>query len=229
MVVGQIQPYRNALVVPIEKGVIMTIKHIIAAASIVLVGALTVPVASAINKGTYFGIASGESEGDVSVSDFDDGSLTSDTGLRLFAGFQFTDGFAIEGGLVDLGEVTFDGTSNGGLFPIGFASGPVSADIETQGVYAALIGMKTFPLVSIFGKLGVLAWGADGEIVDNSGSFDLDDFDFEESGESTIVGFGIEVRPRRKMAIRAEWERYQDALVDERDIDFIALSILFRR
>ena len=212
----------------------MTIKHIIAAASIVLVGTLAVPVASAIDKGGYFGIASGEAEGDASLSDFDDGSLVSgsvddtDTGLKLFGGFQFTDSFAIEGGLIDFGEVTFDGVSNGSV-PFGFASGPVSADIETQGLYVAVIGMKSFPLISVFGKLGLLVWGADGEFVDASGSFDLDDFDLDESGESVMVGLGIEYRPKRKIAIRAEWERYQDALVAEEDIDLLSVSILFRR
>ncbi len=213
----------------------MTIKEIIAVVSIVLVSTLTIPVASAINKGSYFGIASGETEGDASLSDFNDGSLTSgsvddtDTGLKLFGGFQFTDSLAIEGGFIDFGEVTFDGTSNGSFFPLGFAAGPVSADIETQGLYVAVIGMKTFPVVSVFGKLGVLLWGADGEFVDTSGSFDLDDFDLEESGESVMVGLGVEFRPKRKLAIRAEWEQHQDALVDERDIDFLSVSILFRR
>lgn len=211
----------------------MTIKHIIAAASIVLIGALIVPVASAINKGTYFGIASGETEGDASVSDINfDGSLTggsvddTDTGAKLFAGFQFTDSLAIEVGLIDFGEVTFDGTSSGGVV---FAAGPVSAQVETDGLFFNVIGMKTFPFVSVYGKLGLLSWEADGGFVDSSGSFDLDDFGFEESGESVMVGLGVEFRPKRKLAIRADWEQYQDALADEKDIDFLSVSILFRR
>lgn len=215
-----------------DEDVTMAIKHLIAAASIMLVSTLAVPAASAINKGTYFGLASSETEGDASLSDFNDGSLTSgsvddtDTGIKLFAGFQFTDSFAIEGGLVDFGGVTFDGISNGS---VSFAAGPVTAEVETDGVFFNVIAMKTFPSLSLYGKLGVLSWDADGELVDTSGSFDLDDLGLEDSGESAMVGFGLEFRPKRKMAIRAEWEQYQDALVDERDIDFLSVTILFRR
>lgn len=212
----------------------MTIKHIVAAASILFVGTLAIPVASAIDKGGYLGISSGGTEADISVSDFDDGNITSgsvddsNTGLKLFGGFQITDSFAVEGGVIDFGEATFDGTSDGSV-PLEFAAGPVSVDIETQGLFFNFVGMKSFTRLSIFGKLGVLVWRADGEVVDSSGSFDLDEWDFEENGESAMAGVGIEFRPTKKIAIRSEWEQYQGALVDERDIDLLAVSILIRR
>ncbi len=126
--------------------------------------------------------------------------------------------------------MTFDGVSDGSFFPVGgYAAGAVSANVETQGVYAAVVAMKSFIKISVFGKLGILAWGADGEFVDSSGSFDLDDVDLEESGESTMVGFGVEFRPTDSIGIRGEWEQYQDALVDERDIDLLLVSIVIRR
>lgn len=211
----------------------MKIRHWLAM-TMLLLGVTAAPLASAVERGGYFGIATGEAEGDTRVSDFSDGSITSgsvddtDSGVKLFGGFQFTNNLAVEGGLIDFGEVTFDGVSNGSV-PLGFAAGPVTANIETAGVYAAIVGMKSFLRVSVFGKLGLLLWGADGEFVDSVDTFDLDEEDVEESGESVMVGIGVEYRPTKKIGIRGEWERYQDALADERDIDLLSVSVVFRR
>ena len=209
--------------------------RILATMTILLFAIFTMPFASAVKGDGYFGVGIGEADADISVSDFNDGSLISasldetDSAWKLFGGFQLLENLAVEGGFVDLGEATLNSQSSGVFFPFGFAAGPVRSEIETDGWYVAGVVMQSFPKWSVFGKFGLLFWESDGFVVDSLAKFDLDNLGLDDDGTSIVLGFGGEFRPTEKIAVRGEWERYQDALVDERDIDLLSISVVFRR
>lgn len=183
----------------------------------------SIPLASAAERGGYFGISVGETDAGLSVSDFNDGGVTSgsvddsDTGWKLFGGFRFSENLAIEGGLFNLGEVTFDGVSNGtGIL---FAAGPVSLDTEVDGLFVAVVGTIRFNKVGLFGKGGLHMWDADLDLVDSDGSFSASDDETD-----PMYGIGVEFEASDKIAVRGAFEVFTDIL--DQDVDLLSIGVL---
>ncbi len=201
----------------------MKIGYLLSALLIVLVSISTIPAVSA-QPGWYFGAGIGEAETDLSLSDLDDGSFISgsvddsDTGTKFFAGFRFKENVAVEGALVDLGEVSIDATSNGsGFF---FFPGPVSAEADIDGINIALVGI--WPVgdnVDVIGKLGFFMW--DSEVSISNGGFTVSD---DDDGTDPMFGFGVQFSGKQ-VGIRVEFERFTE--VAEEDFDLLSVSIFF--
>ncbi len=179
--------------------------------------------AVAAEAGGYFGASIGETDAGLSVSDFNlDGSITSgdvddsDTGWKAFGGYRFNENVALEGGLYNLGEVTFDGTSSGGFF---FPAGPVSADFEADGFFASVVGTIPFNKFSIFGQIGFHRWDADFKVtISGVSGFDDDD------GTDPLYGLGVAYHPNDRITIRGALEVFTEIL--EEDIDLLSISVL---
>lgn len=113
-------------------------------------------------------------------SDLQDGSITSaslddsDTSISLTLGYKINPNFAIEGGYIDLGELTVNAISNGaGLL---YAPGPVTVKIEADGFIFDAKGI--LPLnekFSLYGKLGLLMGDEKGTLSDVTGSLSAED------------------------------------------------------
>lgn len=182
-----------------------------------------IPSAVAAEAGGYFGASIGETDAGLGVSDFNDGSIISgdvddsDTGWKLFGGYRFNENVALEGGLYNLGEVTFNGTSNGAGFL--FAAGPVSADVEADGFFAAVVGTIPFNKFSVFGQIGFHSWDADVKLTDSSGSFSGDD-----DGTDPLYGVGVAYHPNDRVTIRGALEVFTEIL--EEDIELLSISVL---
>lgn len=183
----------------------MKVKYLFSAVIAFFLGVALAPPASAAEVGGYFGVAAGQTDADLGVSDFDDGSITSgsvddtDTGTKLFGGYKFTENVAIEGGFVDLGEVTFTGVSNG--FGFLYGAGPVAFDIEADGLFVAGVFGTTFNKGAVFAKIGFMMWDAEATLVDSDGVFSADD-----DGTDLMFGLGGEWHVNDRIAIRAEFE-----------------------
>ena len=197
---------------------------------IVLCGACAMPAAWAEDNGWYIGGGYDDADFDLSLSDFDDGSLTSgsvdtsDSGWKLFGGYRFNKLFSVEAGYVDLNndfdnETTFNGVSNG-TGPL-FAAGLVNVDIQPTGFFVE--GVGSVPIVAglaRFGKIGVLSWDADITIGDSGGVRDVND-----DGTDLMYGVGFEYRFEVGLALRGEWERFTD--VPDEDIDLVSAGISY--
>ena len=176
-------------------------------------------------QGGYIGVGFGKGSADLSVSDFNDGSITSgrvddtDTGWKLFGGYGFNKNFAVEGGYADLGESNFNGTSNG----LGFLyfAGPVNIDIETKSLFVDLVAIMPFKKWSLFGKIGFHNWDAEVTVSNPPVSGSADD-----DGTDPHFGVGAEWRPSPRWGLRLEWEVFTEVL--EEDIEAISLSGIYR-
>jgi OmpA-OmpF porin, OOP family len=159
----------------------------------VLVAAAFAPVAAQAQ--TYIGGSVGRSEqkleaGGASVKD-------SDTGYKLFAGYQFNETFGIEGGFADLGKT---GVSGGGN----------SANANPQTVYFA--GTAAWALstdFSLFAKAGVSANrtkvdGTDGKVT----------FNDTMSKTTAILGVGAAYSLSKNVALTLEYENFGKVIDD---------------
>ena len=194
--------------------------------SFAVLAALILAAPNATAGGWYVGGSAGQTSSNVSVADVDDGGLTSGeiddsgTAFKVFAGFGWLPFMSIEGGFVDLDQITFAGTSDGsGGF---FAAGPVSGDFTTEGIFAAVVGKVPLPKsMALLAKVGMYNWDSDITFTNTSGTVTGSD-----DGTDPMYGVGIEFTRGSFMALRAEYEVFQDVL--DRDIDLVTGNILFR-
>lgn len=173
--------------------------------------------AQSIGDGFYVGGGAGHTDQKDACDDIVGSCDETDTGWKLFIGYQFNPYISAEGGYVDLGE------SDASVTVLGI---PISAEAEVDGFF--LSGLLAWPIndtFSVFGKLGVIAWDVD---VDASGGgVSVSD---DESGTDALFGVGAQYDFTNNFGIRAEWERYNnigDSDIGNTDIDFISGSIIF--
>ncbi len=172
----------------------MDVKRLITAV-IICLGVTAIPVASAGQSNWYLGAGTGSS--DIDRNDLDD-----DSGTKFYAGYDFTDRYALEGGYTNLGTFDIDAVPG--------------ADVEVDGYQVA--GVARFSLkrqVSIFSKAGLYTWDSD---VSGTGAASDDD------GTDVMYGFGVNYSVGN-WGIRGEWERF-DA---DDDVDMISVGVIYRR
>lgn len=181
----------------------------------VAVALLSLSSVAMAEGGPYAGIGFGRTSIDVgdtsglavSVDD-------TDSGFKLYGGYQFTNNIAVEAGYADLGEATING--NVGL--------PFTSKFEASAIFVDAVG--TLPLSNEFALLGraglaftkaELSVGVAGVSVAE-----------KEDDVSLKLGLGAQYSFTKNVALRAEWERYFDVGGDttgEGDIDLAGISL----
>jgi OOP family OmpA-OmpF porin len=155
-------------------------------------------------QGVYIGASIGEAsyEEDLGFDTFDE----SDTGYKFFAGYRFSDNFAVEGVYVDYGE------------PSGHILG-IPAGVEITGYGVNLVG--TIPLATgfeIFGKLGLLAW---------DGTATLGNLSGDESDTDLTYGIGAAYFFDDHFGVQAEWE-FVNFDNSNMDADMLSVGVQYR-
>ena len=148
--------------------------------------------------------------GGFSIGSFDDEIISdSDTGWKIFGGYQLNPNFAIEVAYVDLGTVEESA----------FGSS-ISAD--QSGISGTIVGIA--PLnsqFSLFGKFGLFLWDSD---IKFTNVFPLGTGSASDSGTDITYGFGAKVDLQKAISLRAEWEHFED---DIGDLFSIGISFKF--
>ncbi len=135
----------------------------------------------------------------LSLGNFEDAVLNdSDTGWKVYGGYQLSENLAVEGGYVNLGKV--EESSFG-----------TTVSAEQTGFNVVALGL--LPLnqgFSLFGKIGLFFWDSDVKVsIPGFGSASGSD-----SGTDITYGFGLKYDIDRKIAVRGEWERFEDDIGD---------------
>lgn len=193
----------------------MNATKILAASLLALSTLLAASQASA--QGFYIG-------GSVGKSNFDDdnavpdlitsGSVDgSDTGYKIFGGYQFNQHFGVELAWVDLGQAGYSGTFSG--LPV------TGGTVKTSGLNVSAVG--TLPLgtsgFSLFGKAGLFAW--ESKANDITGGLP---FSGKEDGTDLSLGVGASYGFTKNLSIRAEWERFKAV----GDIDLLSVGLVYK-
>ena len=156
-------------------------------------------------------------------SDFDDGNAIpdlitsgsvdgSDTGFKLFGGYQFSQHFGVEMAWVDLGKARYSGA---------FGSAPVTGgSVATSGLNISVVGtLPLNPSFELFGKAGLFAWEAKAR--DTTGGAP---FSGKDDGADLSFGIGASYNINKNLSVRAEWEQFK--AVDT--ISLLSLGIVFK-
>ena len=167
-------------------------------------------------QGWYVGGGVGRSDADDSNAVPDlitSGSVDgTDTGFKIFGGYQFNPYFGLELSWVDLGTAKYSGS---------FAGLPVmGGSVKTQGFNFSAVG--TYPFGSgfaVFGKVGAFAWESKQNDV-TAGT----PFSNKESGGDVSFGVGVSYDFTRNIGIRAEWERFKAV----GDIDLLSMGLAYK-
>jgi len=184
------------------------------------VGIAFTPMAQAQSgfAGVGFGQTSVDIECDLDIScNADD----SDSGFKIFGGYQFTPNFAFEVAYLDLGEAKISGTDS--------FLGSTTATFEVSGFNFAVVG--SFPVGERFGlmaKAGFFRWDMDLNVsssVFGSGSA-------SETGFDPMFGIGGLFNISEKLGVRVEYEKFLDVgdenVTGQSDVDLISASLVFR-
>lgn len=188
--------------------------------------------AMAADTGWYVGASLGQSKVDVSAgelkSELEAAGVTgviasvdnTDTGWKLFGGYQLNKNIGFEAAYVNLGSLTANATYS---TPAG---SPVRSSADADGFLLSVVG--TLPVsdtVAIFGKVGAFVWNVDATASTTLATVSA-------SGDGTDLGYGLGAKWQinKSIGLRAEWERFQNLSVDggpERDVDLLSLGATF--
>jgi len=188
--------------------------RILLAAPFVALLALPTPALSQVAR-PYFGVGLGATDfrGACDGISGPDSCSDTDTGIKIFGGYQFNRFAAFEFGYTDLGEARahFSGLGN--------------QRVGATGVEFTGIGM--IPLdrrLSLLGRAGVFAWNQN--FHDGTGTVGSS----SSSGSDLTFGFGVKYDLTRSTAVRFEWQRYKDvgdpnSNGGQGDIDLIGVNL----
>lgn len=202
-------------------------------------GAASNPVLAQSNpEGWYLGGNIGKTDSDMddsrttldllgngySITSVDDDKT--DTGYKLFGGYQFNRYLALEGGYFDLGEASF--TAN--LGPTGNAlPGTFGGTTEVKGYFLDLVGSVHFnDKLSAFARVGANHARPEERFI-GTGSIPLTSYSSSEWDTNVKYGVGLQYAFTPAWALRLEGERYrvQDGVANRDDINFISLGLVY--
>lgn len=171
---------------------------------------------AAQEQGWYVGAAVGVSEVDISESFWRDASVsnssldTGDFGYQAWGGYRLHPNFAIEGGVIDLGETVFRGRSDG----VGsiWNPGPVEGRTRVRGmIVQAAVLWPGHGRLQAYAKGGMLFWST-------SATYDstINDINhFNDNGGTPTGGLGVQWRAWRGWWLRGEWQ-YANVTISSR-------------
>jgi OOP family OmpA-OmpF porin len=161
----------------------------------------------------------------------------SDTGWKIFGGYQFHPNFAVEMAYMDLGEVTAKGRASGNFFCGGYCfTGSYDVNAKTEAsalIFDGIAKTDLAPWMSVFGKLGVYQAKVEQKVklsitdgIDSIGGSDSRD----DSNTGLHFGVGADFPITQSVALRAEWERLSKVKSDESesDVDLLSVSAILK-
>lgn len=195
--------------------------------------AMASPLAMAEDAGWYMGGNLGQStaeidEARITRSLLDEGFTLdsfnaddSDTGYKLYGGYQFNQHVSLEGGYFDLGEFNF----NASTIPLGNFAG----NIKLRGINVDLVGfLPVTEKLSAFGRIGV-NYAEAKDTFSGSGAVVIVEPHPSEKAANVKAGLGLQYAFNESVAMRFEAERYRidDAIGNKGDVDMISVGIVY--
>jgi OOP family OmpA-OmpF porin len=131
----------------------------------------------------------------------------SDTGFKVYGGFDFAKFFRLEASYLDLGSPDEE-----------VGGSDVQVDINAWDGFAVLV-IPIGKHFEVFGKAGLVLWDTEAEI---SGVGSEDD-----SGTDAAYGIGAAFKLGKRLAVRAEYEQFDVEDIDTLDALSLGLDIRF--
>ncbi len=170
------------------------------------------------NTGFYGGLGAGRVRTDIDTAGIAGSTDKNDNAWKAFGGYQFNQNFAVEGGYVDLGKASVNGTQSGT---------PAFGSTDSKAWQAAAVG--SLPLNQQFaltGKLGIARTETD-----TSGSVGAAPFGGTDHKTAPTYGVGLRYDVNKTFGVRGEWERFRidsASLGGKNDADLYSVSAIVR-
>ena len=184
---------------------------------VVAIGILLLIAAPAANaKGFYVGGSLGQTSADVGISDSASSMISvddSDTGFKVFGGYNVVKYFSVEASWVDVAQFSVDSTD---------PMLPASVSGEANGF--AIEAMGILPLgasFQLFAEYGMYMWDGTTNM-----SFDGEQLpSMSDDGTDPTYGLGFAWQAFTKGQLRFEAERYT---IEEMDVDMFSVGFAYR-
>jgi len=186
--------------------------------------------AVAADSGWYAGVSLGQTNADVSASGLNSALVSvgatgvvisvdnTDTGWKLFGGYQINKNIGFEAAYVNLGSVTANATY------ATLAGSPLRSKVDVDGFQLSAVG--TLPLndtFAVFGKVGAFISKSDGTATSSVGSASA-----SANNTDWTYGLGGNWQFNQNIGLRAEWERFQGLGTSKSgDADLYSLGIVY--
>lgn len=169
------------------------------------------------NTGFYGGLGAGRTRADIGTAGIAGSTDRDDNAWKAFGGYRINRNLAIEGGYVDLGKASVNGTRGGA---------PAFGSTDSTVWQAAAVG--TLPLgrqFALTGKLGVAR--AETDTAGSIGGVPIGGTDHH---TAPTYGVGLRYDVTKSFGVRGEWERFRTdsaALGGKSNADLYSLSAVF--
>lgn len=220
-----------------------------AIAAVALAAAALLPAAEAAQPGFYVGGFYGQSDKDSNIQDYsvyaatrifpspvvqltvesiDETLDTEDSSFGFLAGYRFNTHFAVEGGYIDLGRVSYRAQIQGNITGIP-TDATLNFDSESAGLTVAAVGV--WPLSyrwEVYGRAGALFSSNDFSIFYVDVEQDPKRDRFSDSDVDFLGAVGTSFNFLEIYDVRLEYQRIIDAgdkNTDEADADVISIGI----
>jgi len=133
-----------------------------------------------------------------------------DVFFSIGAGYSFNKMFAIEAGYIDLGEVK-----------VSVPALAYTATLSADGFYfGPRLTLEISPQFEAYGRVGVLAWDAEGK--DSTG------FSASDDGTDLYFGIGAAYKISKQVSLGADWTRYAyEGDGEDSDVDTFGAKLKF--
>jgi OOP family OmpA-OmpF porin len=191
------------------------------------------------DQGWYMGIGVGQSKAKQTASCSDLNGLLdpgfscslkdTDTGAKLFGGYQFNQYVAAEVSYVSLGN--FKLSANGTITGI-----PATANASDKPSGFSIDAVGSYPITkefAVLGRIGIFAWSLDDSSSVSAPGLALASSSVSNKPTGTNADFGIGVKYDfdRNMGARAEFQRFKsigNETTGKSDVDLISASFVYR-
>lgn len=217
--------------------------------AVALAAAALIPTAQAAQPGFYVGGLYGQSDKDSNIQDYrayaataiypspvvqltveslTDSLDTKDSAFGFFAGYRFNTHFAVEGGYIDLGRVSYRAKARGNITGVP-TDATLNFDSETAGLNVSALGI--WPLSyrwEVYGRAGAMFSSNDFSIYYVDVEQDPKTDQFSDNDVDFYAGIGTSFNFLEIYDVRLEYQHIIDAgdkNTDEADADVISIGI----
>jgi OmpA-OmpF porin, OOP family len=175
----------------------------------------------------YMGVSVGQTKIDTGVSGLTGtASLDeSDTGYKIFGGYQFDQIWGVELQYADFGKASLKG-NNGDRFTFEgtqyeFLANNSEVSVKAKSLGAAIVaGYNVSSVVRPYVKLGLHRWDSDASVSSNAGNISISD-----NGTDPFYGIGVQFSITDQLAARIEAEHYK---YDREKAQLISAALMYR-
>lgn len=202
--------------------------------SCMILAAMTSSRAQSDDAGWYLGGNIGQTRTDIDEQRIADSLLqnglsntlvkddSTDSGYKLFSGYQFNRYLALEGGYFDLGEFNFTSTTQ--------PAGTFNGKLEAHGFNMDLVGTIPFTeKFSAFGRAGI-TYVQTKNTFNGTGAVQVLSPNEKERDTHLKIGAGLQYAFNEKWSMRLEAERYRinDVVGHTGDLDLLSVGLVYR-